>query len=108
MKIRVEADGTVEIDLNGSGDAKEAVRLIRQIQGATDVGPTPAARSAAALTPSQAETYNFLRGYPDGCHYAVAAAELGLSAAAANSRMWYLSQLGYAERIRSGVYKVVA
>lgn len=105
MKIRVEADGTVEIDLNGSGDAKEAVRLIRQIQGATEA--RPAARSEAALTPAQAATYNILRKYPDGCHYTAAAAELGLSAAAANSRMWYLSQIGYAERIRSGVYKAV-
>jgi hypothetical protein len=109
MRVRVEADGSMEFEISSDGDAAAAAELVRRLRDSADAGtaPTPAARNAAAMTPAQSATYSLLRRYPDGCHYTAAAAELGLSDAAANSRLWYLSQLGYAERIRGGVYRAL-
>lgn len=105
MKIRIETDGTVEIDVNG-GDAQAAVRLIRQLQA--EAAPAASVDRPAELTPRQAAVYAVLAEHPDGCHYTVVSDRLpGLTQAAANSRCQYLLQLGYAVRVRSGVYRVV-
>jgi len=104
MKIRVEADGTVEIDVNG-GDAQAAVKLIRQLQ--REVAPAARKDRPAELTPRQWEVFAILAEHPDGVHYGMVEEKLGLTAAAANSRCQYLAQLGYAVRVRSGVYKAV-
>lgn len=105
MKIRVEADGAIEIDVNGD-NAEAAVKLIRRLQGNTAPAAAVPADSAG-LTPMQAEVFDILVKCPDGCHYSVVKRKLSLSRAAANSRCQYLVKLGYAERIRAGVYRVV-
>ena len=106
MKIRVEADGTIELDVNGS-DADAAVKLIRRLQNETAPAAPPRPLDSAGLTPMQAETYRILAECGDGCHYTAVQAKLGLTPAAANSRCQYLVHLGYAERIRAGVYRAV-
>lgn len=109
MKVRVEADGSMEFEITGTGDAAAAVELVRRLR---DAAPPAASVSpkghlfAAALTPKQADTYWILAAHPDGCHYGIVAERLGLTSASANSRCQYLLELGYATRIRGGVYRV--
>lgn len=135
MKIRIEADGTVEIDVNG-GDAQAAVALIRQLQteaatpAARVVPPVPTltavpvaaprvranpfvgsyrqeTKDPAPLTPKQRRIYEMIAQFDDGCHYSVLLPELKpMTPKAVNSACNRLCNDGYVTRPRDGVYRV--
>jgi len=128
VKIRMEPDGTIEIDANG-GDAQAAVRLLRQLQQA-DVAPTPApapaptvpvmyaspfagshrqaTRDPAGLNTSQRRIYDIIAAHGEGCYYKTVHAELadGRTDKAVNSLCNRLCNEGYVTRLSAGVYQV--
>ncbi len=102
MKVRVEADGSMEFDITGNGDAAAAVELVRRLRAAAGA---PVLRDAASLTPLLLETWEVVSAHPEGCHHRVVAEYLSLTMSAANSRCQELLKKGFAERIGAGVYK---
>ena len=106
MKVTITPDGTIELDVS-NGDGQAALDLIRSLQVA-DPPPAPLQRhDPAALSPIQRGTLEVLQAHPEGCHYTVVAEFLGLSPSVANTRCQAVTHLGFAERIRAGVYRVV-
>lgn len=61
----------------------------------------------ANLTPSERETYEALYTYVEGAHYEVLARKMGITPAAANSRLQSLYVKKLVDRVRSGIYIVV-
>ena len=102
MRITVGLpDGEIIIEA-GEGEAQAAVDLIQTLQGRPGRHHDP-----AALTRLQRETYEVLAEHPeDGCHYSTVAARLGIGRAMAAARCNALRNLGYAERLRAGVYRL--
>jgi len=107
MKVTIRPDGSMELDV-ANGDGQAALDLIRSLQGSTATPTKRQPNDPAALTPEQRKTYDVLTAHPSGCHYTVVAEYLDVSKSVANSRCNYLAGIGYAERIRSGVYRVVS
>lgn len=104
MKIKIGADGTLELEV-ADGDGAAALSLIRALQGGK-TEPEKAESDPAGLSRIQRDTYEVLAAHPEGCHYTVVAEFLGLTKSQANSRCQNLAHLGYAARIRAGVYQV--
>ena len=114
MKITYTPEGAVEIDV-AEGETQTALAIIQALQGevtkvaeeeAIEEEPVPF-DPAVILTPIQRETYDAMAEYPGGVHYNVLAEKTGLDPNVANSRCNALRNLGYAERIRGGVYRLL-
>ena len=106
MKITIAPDGTVELLDVTNGDGQVALDLIRSLQAKDP--EKPVTHDPSALTPTQKQTYEVLEAHaPHGCHYTSVAEFLGIDPSIANSRCNQLRILGYAERVRAGVYIAV-
>lgn len=121
MKIRIETDGTMEIDVNG-GDAQAAVKLIRQLQQADTapaavpvLRPSPfegshrqATRDPAGLNAAQRRVYDIIAAHGEGCHFSTVHAEMadGRTDKAINGVCNRLCNAGYVTRLTAGVYQV--
>ena len=115
MKITLADDGSIQIDASEKEGAA-ALDILRTLvpgweprrQRRTSTSDrTPAAPDPAQLTPLQRSTWDILAAHPEGCHYTVVAEYQSVPGTIAATRCNQLRLLGFATRIRAGVYAPV-
>lgn len=104
MKVRIEPDGTVELELDNPQQMEPALRLVNQLRGAE---AEPAEGDLNGLTSEQYNLWSWLveNDSPNGIHLAAIARHVGCSNGAATQRAITLMRAGVLERLRRGVYR---
>jgi hypothetical protein len=116
MKVHINSDGTVELDVV-DGESHAAIELIdalqarrrESIQLADDVRESRAGETVN-LTAALYRTWEFLvnNDCPSGVHISAVARAFAITDASASSRLKDLLKQGNAKRIRRGYYRATS
>lgn len=108
MKITLTDDGSIQIDASEK-EGPAVLDILRSLRNGNGAAPVaaPTAPDPAQLTPLQRSTWDILAAHPEGCHYTVVAEYQNVPGTIAATRYNQLRLLGFATRIRAGVYAPV-
>lgn len=101
MKVRIEPDGTVELELDDPSQTADALKIVAQLRGEEQGG------EVTNLNTAQYELWSWMveNDTPSGIHLSAIARHVGCTNGAANQRAITLMKLGAAERVRQGYYR---
>lgn len=121
MEVRVNAQGEVIINTNGS-DANDVLEFIEAMQSKVRRKQKAEERAQTTresfeeipvgtgkLNRIQYRTWEFLceNDCPDGTHVSQVGKAFGISTPAANTRLIVLVKMGYAKRVHRGYYRAL-
>lgn len=107
MKVRIEPDGTVELELDDPTQMHAALKIVNQLRGEEQQAEES---DLNGLTSEQYELWSWLveNDSPGGVHLAAIARHIGTTNGAANQRAIKLMRAGVIDRIRRGYYRARA
>lgn len=107
MKVRIEPDGTVELELDDPTQMHAALKIVNQLRGEEQQAEEG---DLNGLTSEQYELWSWLveNDSPSGVHLAAIARHVKCSNGAANQRAIKLMRAGVIDRVRRGYYRARA
>lgn len=113
MKVRINADGSMEFDVDNVADAAAVIRLatnkVEGIDAEDPVIQVAPRRNAAELNAAQFKVWSYLVDNDSeiGVHIAAVARHVGIKKD--NSSWWCqtLVRMGYAKRVSRGYYRAL-